>query len=122
MLQFLFITFICLSFAKHNLKLSLTVAMAILLPGAFTSDNNNNMTETITLNNEHADNKYNLSNTTGSYGDTTVAMGDDSNAQMLFFAKAETYGTFKVGNCLQKYYFPIFIPIGVLGKYCFLDK
>ena len=94
--------------------------MAIVLPGVIISDDN-----LPDLNDEYMDNNYNLSVTTSNYGNNNSMHGNDTvtkdannSAAMMqqFFAKAATYATFKVGNFLQKYYFPVFIPIGVLGR------
>lgn len=69
--------------------------------------------------NIHPENNYNQSEGTHEMSKSNQSQEehDHSDNEAAFFAKAQTFGTFKVGNFLQKYYFPVFIPIGVMGEY-----
>ena len=85
--------------------------MATYLPGTFGLTSTESSTEKMNENLENDDFK-NVSLTMSNHGNAM----NQSEAQHLFMAKASTYTSFKVGNFLQKYYFPVFIPIGVKGK------
>ena len=96
------------SFKKFTLNSIALVVMATYLPGAFGLNLTESSTEKMIENLENS----NLENSSV----TTSNHGDAMEAQRLFMTKASTYTSFKIGNFLQKYYFPVFIPIGVIGK------
>ena len=100
-----------ISFKKLTLYSIALVVMATYLPGAFGLTLTESSTEKINENLENDDFR-NVSLTMSNHGNAM----NQSEAQHLFMAKASTYTSFKVGNFLQKYYFPVFIPIGVIGK------
>ena len=102
-----------ISFKNLNLSSIALVVMATFLPGAFGLTLIESSTETMNENLENGD--FKNASLTMSNHDNAM---NQSEAQHLFMAKASTYTSFKVGNFLQKYYFPVFIPIGVIGK-CF---
>ena len=65
--------------------------------------------------NSYVDNGHDHFGTTIGHNNKNNSVSKEE-AQAEFFARAASYTTYKIGNFLQKYYFPVFIPIGVIGK------